>query len=740
MRSSSRPFRAASIQKDDVLVTNFNNDKNLQGVGTTIVDFNPTTKKLTVFAELPRHLPQCPGGIGLTTAMTMLKTGWVIVGSAPSEDGTTKTKGAGCLLVLDSHGKVAGVIAGPNINAPWGNMATIDNGGAATLFASNAGFDIGEPSSDAPVVKLSTVLRLDLAIPDGKPPVVKSQTVIGSGFGAQADKDVFLIGPTGLQLGKDDTLYVSDAIGNRINAIRHASTRTTSAGIGRIVTQDGLLQRPLAMMTAPNGNLVVANAQNGQVVEVDPATGKQLSAIWVDENKAQTPPGSGDLFGIAMTPSGSGFYYVEDEFEYACPGAMTGSGDKSIRASRRSFLAGTAGLALAGSGRSVGAAEATAEPTRPATEPFWGAHQGGIATAQQAYTYFAALDVAAKSAGEVADLMRTWTAAAARMARGETARPVEADLSLIAGDSGEALDLAPARLTLTFGFGPTLFVKDGKDRFGWGSLRPDALVDLPKFNGDQLQPDRSGGDLSIQACADDPQIAFHAVRQLVRLAYGAATLRWTQAGFAPSAGDNTPRNLMGFKDGTQQPKDLDAAVWAGQEGPDWMRGGSYLVVRKIRIALEHWDRTPVDFQEQTIGRHKYSGAPLGGKAEFDPLNFAALDADGKPTIPQNAHVRIAAPETNDGVQILRRAFSYNDGTNFTAERWPPWRQGLEYDAGLLFVSYQRDPRAGFIKIFERMSKLDMLNQFTTHIGSGVFACPGGVAEGEFIGERLFRTA
>ncbi len=307
------PVSSGLIQKDDVLVTNFNNDKNLQGLGTTIVDFKPSTKTLSVFAELPRHLPQCPGGVGLTTAMTVLKSGWVIVGSAPSEDGTTKTKGAGCLLILDSHGKVASVIAGPNINSPWGNMATIDNGRTATLFVSNAGFDLGEPTSDAPVVKLSTVLRIELAIPDGKPPIVKSQTVIGSGFGAQADKDAFLVGPTGLQLGKDDTLYVSDAIGNRINAIRRANTRTTSAGIGRIVTQDGLLQRPLAMMTAPNGNLIVTNAQNGQVVEVDPATGKQLSAIWVDENKAQTPPGSGDLFGIAMTPSGSGFYYVEDE-------------------------------------------------------------------------------------------------------------------------------------------------------------------------------------------------------------------------------------------------------------------------------------------------------------------------------------------------------------------------------------------------------------------------------------------
>ena len=197
---------------------------------------------------------------------------------------------------------------------------------------------------------------------------------------------------------------------------------------------------------------------------------------------------------------------------------------------------------------------------------------------------------------------------------------------------------------------------------------------------------------------------------------------------------------MGFKDGTQQPKDLDAAIWVGDEGPDWMRQGSYLVVRKIRIALEHWDRTAVDFQEQVVGRHKYSGAPLGAKNEFDPLDLGATDADGNPVIPDDAHVRLAAPEANDGAQILRRAFSYNDGVNFTAERWPPWRQGLEYDAGLLFVSYQRDPRTGFIKIFDKMSKLDAMNQFTTHVGSGLFACPGGVAEGEFIGQRLFQTA
>jgi hypothetical protein len=268
---------------------------------------------MSVFAMLPRHLDGCPGGVGLTTAMTMLKTGWVIVGSAPSEDGTTATKGDGCLIVLDSNGKVVRTLAGADINVPWGNMAVVDNGATVKLFVSNAGFDIGAPKSDAPVVKEATVLRLELSIPEGQPPQVTSRTVVGSGFGAQADKDVFLIGPTGLQIAKDGTLYVSDAVGNRVNAIRNALNRTTSAGIGRIVTSDGLLQRPLAMAMAANGNLLVTNGLNGQVVEIDPVAGKQLSATWVDQNKAQTPPGSGDLFGIAMTPSGKGFYYVEDE-------------------------------------------------------------------------------------------------------------------------------------------------------------------------------------------------------------------------------------------------------------------------------------------------------------------------------------------------------------------------------------------------------------------------------------------
>ena len=305
------PASAGSVQKGDVLVTNFNDHNNLQGLGSTIMRFRPGSGDVATFASIPRHLPQCPGGIGLTTAMTMLKSGWVIVGSLPSQDGTTATKGQGCLLVLDADGHVAGTIGGPLINGPWGNMAVLDDGATATLFVSNTGFDVGAPGQD--VVNKANVVRIRLAMPPGKPPVVTEQTVIGDGFGQQADKDVFIIGPTGLALGADGKLYVSDAIHNRIAAIPDAATRKDSAGTGRDVTSDGLLRRPLAMAVAPNGNLLVTNGLNGQVVEIDPATGKQLHALWVDANRAQSPPGSGDLFGIAMTPSGDGFYFVKDE-------------------------------------------------------------------------------------------------------------------------------------------------------------------------------------------------------------------------------------------------------------------------------------------------------------------------------------------------------------------------------------------------------------------------------------------
>jgi deferrochelatase/peroxidase EfeB len=451
------------------------------------------------------------------------------------------------------------------------------------------------------------------------------------------------------------------------------------------------------------------------------------------------------------------------------------------RASRRGFLTGAAGLAAAaGAGLAAGgAAGAVAERAATggpkaangaASEPFWGAHQGGILTPAQSHTYFAAFDLVTEKREDVVALLRAWTAAAARLAEGKTAQAIGDGLkpailapsphgggakdagydtpapNTMAADTGEALGLPPARLTVTFGFGVGLFLKDGKDRFGLGSRRPAALVDLPKFVGDQLVEAHTGGDLSVQACADDPQVAFHAVRQLARIADGAAKIRWVQTGFLPRrAGNEVPRNLMGFKDGIVNPATDDAKtmaqfIWAGNEGPAWMTGGSYVVVRRIRIALEHWDRMKVAFQEQTIGRHKYSGAPLGQKSEHDPVDLNATDKDGNPIIPENAHVRLAAAATNGGAQILRRPYSYNDGVDFTAERWPPWRQGLEYDAGLFFVCYQGDPRTGFIKIFERMAKLDMMNQFVTHVGGGLFACPPGAAEGGFVGERLFESA
>jgi hypothetical protein len=311
------PASIGRIRQGDVLVDNFNNLSNLQGTGTTIIDFDPTARKTTLFAKLPAHLPQC--NVGLTTAMTMLKSGWVIVGSTPSTDGTTRTKDDGALLVLDSNGQLAETWVGPNINGPWGNIATIDHGTTATLFVSMAGFDVPGPEVRDPrtgrpaTVNKAIVLRIELSIPEGKPPVITAQTIIADGFGQRADKDAFLVGPTGLALGPNETLYVSDALGNQVVAIPDAVKRTTSAGTGNTVTRDGLLRRPLALIMLPNAHLLVCNAMNGQVVEVDPASGKQLCAQWIDADQAQSPPGNGDLFGIALRPDGKGFYYVQDD-------------------------------------------------------------------------------------------------------------------------------------------------------------------------------------------------------------------------------------------------------------------------------------------------------------------------------------------------------------------------------------------------------------------------------------------
>ncbi len=412
-------------------------------------------------------------------------------------------------------------------------------------------------------------------------------------------------------------------------------------------------------------------------------------------------------------------------------------------------LAGAAGAA-----RLAGAATQLPSDRPPLTKtdgipadctlPFFGPHQNGIATPIQAHTYFAAFDVTTDRRDQLVALMQRWTEAADRLARGVEVGP-SADPASPPGDSGETDGLPPTRLTLTFGFGPALFNENGHDRFGLATRRPAAFVDLPRFAGDQLVPARTGGDLSVQACGDDPMATMHAVRQLMRLAYGVATVRWAQAGFIPGFAPRvTPRNLMGFKDGSfnvlaSDPVAMDRHVWVGDEGGAWMRGGSYLVARPIRIALEHWDRMKLAFQEQTVGRTKAHGALIGAKDEFGPLNLDAYDGDGNPMVAENAHVRLGSPQNNDGAQILRRAYSYDNGVSLVAERWPPWHQGMELDAGLLFICYQRDPRAGFIKIFDKMSKFDMLNQFVTHVGGGLFACPGGVQAGKYLGQDLFQA-
>lgn len=432
-----------------------------------------------------------------------------------------------------------------------------------------------------------------------------------------------------------------------------------------------------------------------------------------------------------------------------------GEGISRRSALRRGLLFG-AGAAVGGgliggfTGHAIG-------HTSEGTEPFQEVHQAGVVTDTQQHTVLAAFDLTSSNRSDLTALLKSWTQLGTELANGESVTvPIystldssntnayaDATAASTTDDSLEAYGLGPARLTLTIGFGRSLFVgKDGRGRFGIGTQLPEALVQLPHFAGDELVATDSDGDLFLQACADNPQVAFHAVRSIARIAPDIATLRWTQLGFSPGNEAGTPRNLMGFKDGTinsnvHPPVDLDATLWVGSEGPAWMRGGSYLVYRRIRITLEHWDRIAPNLQEQVIGRHKLSGAPLGGSEEFSPLDLQSRDAQGNLIIPATAHVRLAAPETNNGAVIIRRAFSYNNGTTPFVERWPPWRQALEYDAGLLFLAYQKDPRRAFIPIFSRLSLTDALNQFTTHTASAVFAVPpGSTGSDDWIGRPL----
>jgi deferrochelatase/peroxidase EfeB len=356
----------------------------------------------------------------------------------------------------------------------------------------------------------------------------------------------------------------------------------------------------------------------------------------------------------------------------------------------------------------------------------------------QDHLHFAAFDMAdGARRDDLVTLLQEWTYAASRMTQGldvSASGAVGGSPQAPPDDTGEALGLPANGLTITFGFGPGLFEKGGVDRFGIAARRPKELVDLPRFVGDDLVPLGTGGDLCVQACADDPQVAVHAVRNLSRIAIGRAQIRWSQLGFGrtskTTSSQATPRNLFGFKDGTanilaDDGKALAQHVWvADADGPAWLAGGSYLVTRKIRQTIEVWDRLRLAEQERTIGRDKAQGAPLSGGGEFTEPDFAASHGAG-PAIDVKSHVRLAHPDFNEGVRILRRGYNFVDGNDDLGS----------LAAGLFFVSYQRSPEQ-FVTI-QRALASDLLSEYLVHVGSAVFAVPPGAAPGSYIGAGLF---
>jgi len=375
--------------------------------------------------------------------------------------------------------------------------------------------------------------------------------------------------------------------------------------------------------------------------------------------------------------------------------------------------------------------------------PFRGERQAGIITPQQDRMHFCAFDVTADNRDDVISLLRQWTEMAERMTRGDDAVPggaIDGNPFAPPEDTGEALGLPASQLTLTIGFGPSFFEKDGQDRFGIASQRPAGLADLPKFPNETMDPARCRGDICVQACANDPQVAVHAIRNLARVGFGTVAVRYSQLGFGRTSSTTreqaTPRNLMGFKDGTNNLKaedsgDLDHNVWVAKgDGPDWLAGGTYLVTRRIRMRIEAWDRTTLLEQERVIGRQKGSGAPNGYQDEFETLDFDSKDAKGNPLIDVDAHVRLVKPEHVGGVKMLRRGYNFTDGSD-----------GFGHlDAGLFFIAFVRNPSTNFIPVQAQMSSKDALNEYITHTGTAVFACPPGLREGDesaYWGSTLF---
>lgn len=388
---------------------------------------------------------------------------------------------------------------------------------------------------------------------------------------------------------------------------------------------------------------------------------------------------------------------------------------------RREFLKkagiGGAGLALGVSGASAFFANKAQEEKKISDGgeeiSFYGEHQAGITTPMQKNIYFVVLDLHSTDKEEVIQMFKDWTDYSSKLVDGELVKKDGSNALLPPSDTGETVGLNPYRLTLTFGVSADFLKKMGLEK-----KRPKEFRDLPPFPKEQLQEKYTGGDIVIQACADDEQVAFHAVRNLVRKARNTITMKWSQSGFA-AIGDrmSTPRNLFGFKDGTAnvtKEKDFDKVIWT--ESDDWMNGGTYMAVRRIQMFLETWDRTNLQEQENTFGRYKESGAPFGKTDEFDEVDLALLPVD--------SHVRLAK-EVNK--PIYRRSYSYSDGIV---------EKTGQFDTGLLFLAFQKNPDS-FVKVQTNLGAEDKMNEYVTHIGSGLFACFAGVKKGEYLGQKLF---
>lgn len=411
--------------------------------------------------------------------------------------------------------------------------------------------------------------------------------------------------------------------------------------------------------------------------------------------------------------------------------------------SRRTFIsragAAGAGAALAGTGLAAcsddtetSAAPSASQRIASQTVAFRGKHQAGITTPAQDDLAFASFDVVTDDADRLADLLERWTADAEAMTKGNLVPGGFSSPDAVSPDAGETYGSPPANLTITIGYGPDLF----DDRFGLADRKPAALAQLPRFPKDAIQAGVSGGDLCIQACADDPLVAYHAIHNLTFAGIGVVTMRMMQTGFgrtsSTSTSQATARNLMGFKDGTRNIKSeesglVDSWVWSsGSGGTDWMDGGSYLVARKIRMLVESWDRETLRGQEEVFGRAKDTGAPLGGTSEFATPDLSATDG-GVAVIPADAHIRLASPTTNDGVHLLRRGYNYSDGIDTV--------QG-DLASGLFFIAFTSNPEH-FTKVQANLAKSDALNEYIRHISSAVFACPRGLAKGQTWRDQLF---